>query len=112
MSAPFDALTQREKHILLLIAQGKTNLEIADAMGYARGSVRNYVSAILDKLGCSNRAQLAAYATLHKLEATRFWEPGPIAAPASDLDEQALEIYHRIARYSPRTAAAVIEALT
>lgn len=54
-------LTDTEKKILLLIAEGKTNKEIAEAVFLAEKTVRNYVSKIFDKLNLSNRAAAAAY---------------------------------------------------
>ena len=54
--------------MLSLIAQGKTNREIAEALYLGDGTVRNYVSNILSKLGVSNRAEAAAYAVQHNLK--------------------------------------------
>ena len=56
-----------EKHVLLLVSEGKTNREIAKALFLGEGTVRNYVSSILSKLGVSNRAEAAAYAVEHNL---------------------------------------------
>jgi two-component system, NarL family, response regulator DevR len=64
-------VTQRifqEKHVLLLVSEGKTNREIAKALFLGEGTVRNYVSSILSKLGVSNRAEAAAYAVEHNLK--------------------------------------------
>lgn len=58
-------LTPQEKKILALIAEGKTNKEIATAVCLGQNTVRNYVSTILDKLSLSNRTQAAAYVTKH-----------------------------------------------
>lgn len=55
-------LTLQEKRILSLIAQGKTNKEIAAEIFISSKTVRNYVTNILNKLNLSNRAQAAAYA--------------------------------------------------
>lgn len=63
----FSALTQQEKHVMLLVSEGKTNREIAKALFLGEGTVRNYVSSILSKLGVSNRAEAAAYAVEHNL---------------------------------------------
>jgi len=63
----FRSLTQQEKHVLLLVSEGKTNREIAKALFLGEGTVRNYVSSILSKLGVSNRAEAAAYAVEHNL---------------------------------------------
>ena len=61
-------LSQQEKHVLLLVSEGKTNREIAKALFLGEGTVRNYVSSILSKLGVNNRAEAAAYAVEHNLK--------------------------------------------
>ncbi len=66
-ASAFSALTQQEKHVLLLVSEGKTNREIAKELFLGEGTVRNYVSSILSKLGVSNRAEAAAYAVEHNL---------------------------------------------
>ena len=66
-ASAFSALTQQEKHVLLLVSEGKTNREIAKALFLGEGTVRNYVSSILSKLGVSNRAEAAAFAVEHNL---------------------------------------------
>ncbi|USG66635.1 response regulator transcription factor [Brevibacillus ruminantium] len=50
-------LTVREKEVLLLIADGKNTKEIASQLFITTGTVRNYISTILDKLGVSNRIE-------------------------------------------------------
>jgi len=57
-----EAFTDREMQILQLIAQGYSNPEIAGRLHLAPGTVRNYVSAILGKLGVSDRTQAAVVA--------------------------------------------------
>ena len=64
----FANLSQQEKHVLLLVSEGKTNREIAKSLFLGEGTVRNYVSSILSKLGVSNRAEAAAYAVEHNLK--------------------------------------------
>lgn len=54
---PSDCFSQREVAILRLIAGGYSNREIARAMFLAEGTVKNYVSAILDKLGTRDRTR-------------------------------------------------------
>jgi two-component system, NarL family, response regulator DevR len=66
-ASAFSGLTQQERHVLLLVSEGKTNREIAKALFLGEGTVRNYVSSILSKLGVSNRAEAAAYAVEHNL---------------------------------------------
>ena len=67
-AAAFANLSQQEKHVLALVSEGKTNREIAAALYLGEGTVRNYVSSILSKLGVSNRAEAAAYAVEHNLK--------------------------------------------
>jgi len=66
-ASAFAHLSQQEKHVLLLVSEGKTNREIAKLLFLGEGTVRNYVSSILSKLGVNNRAEAAAYAVGHNL---------------------------------------------
>jgi DNA-binding NarL/FixJ family response regulator len=66
-ASAFQHLSQQEKHVLLLVSEGKTNREIAKNLFLGEGTVRNYVSSILSKLGVNNRAEAAAYAVEHNL---------------------------------------------
>ena len=66
-ASAFVHLSQQEKHVLLLVSEGRTNREIAKALFLGEGTVRNYVSSILSKLGVSNRAEAAAYAVEHNM---------------------------------------------
>ena len=66
-ASAFANLSQQEKHVLLLVSEGRTNREIAKSLFLGEGTVRNYVSSILSKLGVSNRAEAAAYAVEHIL---------------------------------------------
>jgi pimeloyl-ACP methyl ester carboxylesterase/DNA-binding CsgD family transcriptional regulator len=56
-AVPFPALTAREREVLELIARGLANDDIAARLGITSKTVRNQVSALLDKLGVSSRAQ-------------------------------------------------------
>ena len=67
-ASAFAVLSQQEKHVLMLVSEGKTNREIAKSLFLDEGTVRNYVSSILSKLGTSNRAEAAAYAVEHNLK--------------------------------------------
>ena len=67
-ASAFVNLSQQEKHVLQLVSEGKTNREIAKALFLGEGTVRNYVSSILSKLGVNNRAEAAAYAVEHSLK--------------------------------------------
>jgi DNA-binding NarL/FixJ family response regulator len=55
------SLTPQEQKILLLVAEGKTNKEIASEVFLSDKTVKNYVSSILAKLNLERRAQAAAY---------------------------------------------------
>lgn len=66
-ASAFSHLSQQEKHVLLLVSEGKTNREIAKSLFLGEGTVRNYVSSILSKLSVNNRAEAAAYAVQHSL---------------------------------------------
>lgn len=61
VSGPVDQLTVREREILDLIADGKTNRQIAEAVFLAEKTVKNYVSSLLAKLGMERRTQAAVY---------------------------------------------------
>lgn len=50
-------LTERESQVLELVAEGKTTKEIAAELYLSAGTVRNYISTILDKLGVGNRIE-------------------------------------------------------
>jgi DNA-binding NarL/FixJ family response regulator len=67
-ASAFATLSQQERHVLLLVSEGRTNRESAKALFLGEGTVRNYVSSILSKLGVSNRAEAAAYAVEHSLK--------------------------------------------
>ena len=67
-AAAFNDLTSQEMQVLALIAEGRTNREIAKELFLSEGTVRNYVSSILSKLSVSNRAEAAAYAIQHHLK--------------------------------------------
>ena len=54
-----EPLSEREEEILRLIARGLSNREIADRLSLAPGTVKNYVTTILQKLGARDRTQAA-----------------------------------------------------
>lgn len=62
-----DDLTNREQEILMLIAQGNSNQEIADALFITLKTVKTHVSNILAKLEVEDRTQAAIYAFKHHL---------------------------------------------
>lgn len=64
---PHEELTSRELEILLLMAQGKTNQDIADELFIALKTVKTHVSNILSKLNVQDRTQAVIYAFKHSL---------------------------------------------
>lgn len=64
----FADLSERELHILALIAQGLTNREIAQKLYLGEGTVRNYVGKILSSLHVANRAEAAVFAVKNHIE--------------------------------------------
>jgi two-component system, NarL family, response regulator DevR len=61
-------LTSQERKILLLVAEGKTNKEIASEIFLSDKTVKNYVSSILAKLNLERRAQAAAFVAKHRID--------------------------------------------
>ena len=60
-------LTAQERKILMLVADGKTNKEIAAEVFLSDKTVKNYVSSILSKLDLQRRTQAAAFVAKHRL---------------------------------------------
>ncbi|ROQ16640.1 LuxR family two component transcriptional regulator [Curtobacterium sp. PhB172] len=60
-------LTQRENEVLLLVAKGQSNAEIAAALGIGEVTVKTHVAGVLTKLGLRNRIAAAIYAHEHHL---------------------------------------------
>jgi DNA-binding NarL/FixJ family response regulator len=63
MPAELASLTEQERRILALIAEGLTNRQIAERMYLAEKTVKNYVSSLLAKLGLERRTQAAVLAS-------------------------------------------------
>jgi DNA-binding NarL/FixJ family response regulator len=66
-SPEFKPLTEREREVLHLMAQGKTNREIADALVVVERTVKFHVGSILEKLNASNRTEAVMIALQHGL---------------------------------------------
>jgi non-specific serine/threonine protein kinase len=62
-----DALTAREQEVAALLARGFSNAQIAERLVVAKGTVDTHVHHILEKLGCSSRAQVAVWAASNGL---------------------------------------------
>ncbi|MFF3662805.1 response regulator [Streptomyces olivochromogenes] len=57
-----NALTERELHVLVLVARGMSNAQIATALDLSEGNVKSRVNRILTRLGLENRVQAALFA--------------------------------------------------
>ncbi len=66
-STAFADLTPQELIVLAHVAEGMTNRQIAVKLFLGEGTVRNYVSSVLQKIGVANRAEAAAYAVKHNI---------------------------------------------
>ncbi len=60
--ATFDGMSERELDVLRLIAEGCSNREIGERLFISQHTAANHVRSILQKTGCGNRAEAAAYA--------------------------------------------------
>lgn len=77
-AAAVPELTPREREVLRLVARGRTNQEIAEALYIAPKTASTHLSHILDKLGVANRVQAAAVAHRHGLA-----DPEPASSAAA-----------------------------
>lgn len=66
-ASPLEPLTEREREVLMLLAQGATNKEIAERLVLTEGTVKNHVSSLLGKLQAENRTQAADIARRYGL---------------------------------------------
>ena len=64
---PGQDLTERERAVLQLMVNGRSNPEIAEALMVSRSTIKTHVSHILDKLGVSSRLEAVTLAIRHKL---------------------------------------------
>ena len=58
----YDGMSERELDVLRLIAEGCSNREIGERLFISQHTAANHVRSILQKTGCANRAEAAAYA--------------------------------------------------
>ena len=64
-------LSPQERRVLDHVAQGMTNRQIGEAMSLAEKTVKNYITAVLGKLGLERRTQAAVFAVTHPATPTR-----------------------------------------
>ena len=60
-----DRFNQRELSILRLLGQGKSNREIAQALNLTEGTIKNYITRILNQLDVRDRTQAALWSQQH-----------------------------------------------
>ena len=61
-------ITEKEQEIIAQVAKGYSNKEIAAALCFSEGTIRNYLSSILEKLQLRDRTQLAVYYYHHQMD--------------------------------------------
>jgi DNA-binding NarL/FixJ family response regulator len=59
---PLDPLTEREEEVLVTVARGRTNAEIADDLCISLSTVKSHLASLMSKLGARNRVELAMWA--------------------------------------------------
>ena len=59
---PIDALTEREEEVLVTVARGRTNAEIADDLHISLSTAKTHIASLMTKLGARNRVEIAMWA--------------------------------------------------
>lgn len=59
---PISPLTEREEEVLVTVARGRTNAEIADELHISLGTVKTHIAALMQKIGARNRVEVAMWA--------------------------------------------------
>ena len=62
MAQPVEPLTSREEEVLLTVARGRTNAEIADELYISLSTVKTHLASLMNKLGARNRVEIAMWA--------------------------------------------------
>jgi DNA-binding NarL/FixJ family response regulator len=99
----YGSLNLRERQVLALIAEGRTNRQIGDELRLAEKTVKNYVSGLLRKLGLERRTQAAVY----QLEHRQNRRPERMPRPRGASDQTGSAARGR-SNARPRTSVAVI----
>jgi DNA-binding NarL/FixJ family response regulator len=66
-----EQLTDKEEKVLSLITEGMSNRQIANSMSLAEGTIKNYVSRIMDKLHANTRTELAVFSSRQRRDVDR-----------------------------------------
>jgi DNA-binding CsgD family transcriptional regulator len=82
VTQPVDPLTEREEEVLVLLARGHTNAEIAAELYIGLSTVKSHVASLMAKLGVRNRVEIAMWAYHSKRAVTRA---------AGDVDHHAMQ---------------------
>ncbi len=59
---PVEPLTEREEEVLLTVARGRTNAEIAEELYISLSTVKTHLGSLMTKLGARNRVEIAMWA--------------------------------------------------
>lgn len=62
VAQPVDPLTEREEEVLVTVARGRTNAEIADELHISLSTVKTHLASLMTKLGARNRVEIAMWA--------------------------------------------------
>jgi DNA-binding NarL/FixJ family response regulator len=62
IAQPIEPLTEREEEVLLTVARGRTNAEIADELYISLSTVKTHLASLMNKLGARNRVEIAMWA--------------------------------------------------
>jgi two-component system, NarL family, nitrate/nitrite response regulator NarL len=74
---PLDELTEREREVLGLVAQGLSNYQVGQRLGLAEKTVKHYMTGVMNKLGVRSRVEAALLAVRAGLGETPSGPPGP-----------------------------------
>ena len=88
------SLTPRECEVAVLVARGRSNRQVAASLGISERTAENHVKHILTKLGARSRAQIASWATAHRIDhpaAGAACPQGPVESGAAQAENAAGE---------------------
>ena len=80
---PCDRLTAKETQVAMLVWEGQTNREIANVIGTTEQVIKNYLRNVYDKIGVSDRLELALFTIHHRIlaEAAAATTAPPVPTP-------------------------------